>query len=154
MEFQDSFDDEGSKILMILCASPDPKDLHKTISTLEYGARAKCITRAAHASTPPGKMSSKDAGHEMRLKDEEIARLRTKLRLMEAAANEEEIRARSELRMVEEKMLMQQQELLAVKQRLHEVEREKLDLEDESHLAWRVMMKLAVYLQNLGSPLE
>nr|XP_040247421.1 kinesin-like protein KIN-10A [Aegilops tauschii subsp. strangulata] len=151
---------------MILCASPDPKELHKTISTLEYGARAKCITRAAaHASTPSGKMSSKDAGYEvMRSKDEEIARLRTKLRFMEAAATQEEIRVkavvdeetrvlRSELRTMGENMLMQQQELLAVKQRLQEVEREKLDVEDELHLAWRVMMKLAVYVQNLGGPL-
>ncbi|KAF7091923.1 hypothetical protein CFC21_094464 [Triticum aestivum] len=166
MLLRDSFDDEGSKILMILCASPDPKELHKTISTLEYGAREKCITRAAaHASTPSGKMSSKDAGYEvMRSKDEEIARLRTKLRFMEAAATQEEIRVkavvdeearvlRSELRTMGENMLMQQQELLAVKQRLQEVEREKLDVEDELHLAWRVMMKLAVYVQNLGGPL-
>ncbi|XP_048534006.1 kinesin-like protein KIN-10A [Triticum urartu] len=164
MLLRDSFDDEGSKILMILCASPDPKDLHKTISTLEYGARAKCTRAAAHASTPSGKISSKDARYEMRLKDEEIARLRMKVRLMEAAAKEEEIRVkavdeetrvlRSEMRMMEENMLMQHQELLAVKQWLQQVEREKLDVEDESHLAWRVMMKLAVYLQNLGSPLE
>ena len=33
---------------MILCASPDPKDMHKTISTLEYGAKAKCIIRGPH----------------------------------------------------------------------------------------------------------
>ncbi|KAK6929749.1 Kinesin motor domain [Dillenia turbinata] len=45
MLLQDSFEDDKSKILMILCASPDPKELHKTISTLEYGAKAKCIVR-------------------------------------------------------------------------------------------------------------
>lgn len=33
---------------MILCASPDPKEIHKTISTLEYGAKAKCIVRGPH----------------------------------------------------------------------------------------------------------
>ena len=33
---------------MILCASPDPKEMHKTISTLEYGAKAKCIVRGPH----------------------------------------------------------------------------------------------------------
>jgi kinesin family protein 11 len=42
---QDSFEDDRAKILMILCASPDVKDLHKTICTLEYGAKAKCIVR-------------------------------------------------------------------------------------------------------------
>lgn len=42
---QDSFEDDRAKILMILCASPDPRDLHKTICTLEYGAKAKCIVR-------------------------------------------------------------------------------------------------------------
>ncbi|CAI9775997.1 unnamed protein product [Fraxinus pennsylvanica] len=39
MLLQDSFEDDKSKILMILCASPDPKELHKTIATLEYGAK-------------------------------------------------------------------------------------------------------------------
>lgn len=33
---------------MILCASPDPKEIHKTICTLEYGAKAKCIVRGPH----------------------------------------------------------------------------------------------------------
>lgn len=42
---QDSFEDDRAKILMILCASPDVRDLHKTICTLEYGAKAKCIVR-------------------------------------------------------------------------------------------------------------
>ncbi|CAL5376207.1 unnamed protein product [Camellia sinensis] len=45
---RDSFEDDKSKILMILCASPDPKEMHKTISTLEYGAKAKCIVRGPH----------------------------------------------------------------------------------------------------------
>ena len=47
---------------------------------------------------------------------------------------------------------MKQQELLAVKQRLQEVEREKLDMEKESHLAWRwkVFIKLSILLQSLG----
>ncbi|GAA0164692.1 microtubule binding motor protein [Lithospermum erythrorhizon] len=48
MLLQDSFEDDKSKILMILCSSPDPKELHKTISTLEYGSKAKCIVRGPH----------------------------------------------------------------------------------------------------------
>ncbi|GMH19927.1 hypothetical protein Nepgr_021768 [Nepenthes gracilis] len=48
MLLQDSFEDDKSKILMILCASPDPKEMHKTIFTLEYGAKAKCIIRGPH----------------------------------------------------------------------------------------------------------
>ncbi|CAL8165958.1 unnamed protein product [Prunus armeniaca] len=43
MLLQDSFEDDKTKILMVLCASPDPEEIHKTISTLEYGAKAKCI---------------------------------------------------------------------------------------------------------------
>ncbi|XP_072964935.1 kinesin-like protein KIN-10A [Typha angustifolia] len=61
MLLQDSFEDDKSKILMILCASPDPKELHKTISTLEYGAKAKCIVRAAHMSTPREKTVSEES---------------------------------------------------------------------------------------------
>ncbi|CAB4284817.1 unnamed protein product [Prunus armeniaca] len=45
MLLQDSFEDDKTKILMVLCASPDPEEIHKTISTLEYGAKAKCIDR-------------------------------------------------------------------------------------------------------------
>ncbi|KAJ4968434.1 hypothetical protein NE237_015135 [Protea cynaroides] len=51
MLLQDSFEDDKSKILMILCASPDPKEIHKTISTLEYGAKAKCIVRGFNTPT-------------------------------------------------------------------------------------------------------
>lgn len=169
MNFQDSFEDDKSKILMILCASPDPKELHKTVSTLEYGAKAKCIIRAAHAATPRDKMSSEEsstmlnsrivamnqfiynlqkenklrekerneAQSVLRKKEEELAQLRAKLKLIEglgAAAKEEEINSkvmektqslRTELMKMEEKMLRQQQELLALQQRLKEVEREK-----------------------------
>lgn len=169
MNFQDSFEDDKSKILMILCASPDPKELHKTVSTLEYGAKAKCIIRAAHAATPRDKMSSEEsstmlnsrivamnqfiynlqkenklrekerneAQSVLRKKEEELAQLRAKLKLIEgqgAAAKEEEINSkvmektqslRTELMKMEEKMLRQQQELLALQQRLKEVECEK-----------------------------
>lgn len=45
MLLQDSFEDDRAKVLMILCSSPDVRDLHKTICTLEYGAKAKCIVR-------------------------------------------------------------------------------------------------------------
>ncbi|CAA7398902.1 unnamed protein product [Spirodela intermedia] len=61
MLLQDSFEDDKSKILMILCASPDPTEIHKTISTLEYGAKAKCIVRAAHLPTP-SKHGSEESG--------------------------------------------------------------------------------------------
>ncbi|KAK6933896.1 hypothetical protein RJ641_036790 [Dillenia turbinata] len=49
---RDSFEDTKSKILMILCESPDPKELHKPISTLEYDAKAKGIV---HGTQTPVK---------------------------------------------------------------------------------------------------
>ncbi|PKA53738.1 Kinesin-1 [Apostasia shenzhenica] len=61
MLLQDSFEDDKSKILMILCASPDPKEMHKTIATLEYGAKAKCIVRVAHMPTPRDKLNTEDS---------------------------------------------------------------------------------------------
>ncbi|XP_066328808.1 kinesin-like protein KIN-10A [Miscanthus floridulus] len=159
MLLQDSFEDDKSKILMILCASPDPKELHKTVSTLEYGAKAKCIIRAAHAATPRDKMSSEEssamlnsrivamnqfihklqkenklrekerneAQNGLRLKEEELAQLRTKLNLIEGQEMEKTWSLRSELMKMEEAMLKQQQELTALRQRLQEVEREKAD---------------------------
>ncbi|KAJ4899301.1 Uncharacterized protein Rs2_13252 [Raphanus sativus] len=45
---QDSFANDKSNILMILCASSDPKEMYKTLCTLEYGAKAKCIVRGSH----------------------------------------------------------------------------------------------------------
>uniref|UniRef100_A0A0D9VMG9 Kinesin-like protein KIN-10A n=1 Tax=Leersia perrieri TaxID=77586 RepID=A0A0D9VMG9_9ORYZ len=169
MLLQDSFEDDKSKILMILCASPDPKELHKTVSTLEYGAKAKCIIRAAHVGTPRDKMSSEESSTmlnsrivamnqfiynlqkenklrekerneaqcALKKKEEELAQLRLKLKLIEgqgAVAKEDEINSkvmektqvlRSELMKMEEKMLRQQQELLALQQRLKEAEPEK-----------------------------
>ncbi|CAO2040271.1 unnamed protein product [Urochloa humidicola] len=171
MLLQDSFEDDKSKILMILCASPDPKEMHKTVSTLEYGAKAKCIIRAAHAATPRDKMSSEESStmlnsrivamnqfiyqlqkenklrvkernevqNVLRLKEEELTQLKAKLKLMEGkekASKEAEINSkvmektqtlRTELMKMEEAMLRQQEELAALKQRLHEVEREKAD---------------------------
>ncbi|RWW83376.1 hypothetical protein BHE74_00008124 [Ensete ventricosum] len=57
----DSFEDDKSKILMILCASPDPRETHKTVSTLEYGAKAKCIVRVAHMPTPKEKVAADES---------------------------------------------------------------------------------------------
>ncbi|XP_031501853.1 kinesin-like protein KIN-10A [Nymphaea colorata] len=77
MLLQDSFEDDKAKILMILCASPDPKELHRTISTLEYGAKAKCIVRAAHTPPSKDKAFSEDAvlGSRIAAMDEFIAKL-------------------------------------------------------------------------------
>ncbi|KAL2325141.1 hypothetical protein Fmac_024199 [Flemingia macrophylla] len=116
MLLQDSFEDDKSKILMILCASPDPKEIHKTISTLEYGAKAKCIVRSPHTPVKDGESSSKAAMNEfiMKLqmenkqrekerneahkkllkKEEEVAALRAKLEDTvngKGTASEEEI---------------------------------------------------------------
>ncbi|CAI9290517.1 unnamed protein product [Lactuca saligna] len=63
MLLQDSFEDDKSKILMILCASPDPKEIHKTISTLEYGAKAKCIVRGVH--TPIKEKNGQDSSSDV-----------------------------------------------------------------------------------------
>ncbi|KAH9300371.1 hypothetical protein KI387_011954 [Taxus chinensis] len=62
MLLQDSFEDDGAKLLMVLCASPDPRDIHKTVGTLEYGAKAKCIVRLP--SSPPLKVKTKSMGLE------------------------------------------------------------------------------------------
>jgi kinesin family protein 3/17/kinesin family protein 11 len=79
-----------------------------------------------------------DAQTVLRLKEEELTLVRAKLRLIEgqdAAAKEKEINLqgtektkilKSERQMMEEKMLQQQQELHALKQRLRDVGSEKL----------------------------
>ncbi|XP_006356067.1 kinesin-like protein KIF11 [Solanum tuberosum] len=92
MLLQDSFEDDKSKILMILCASPDPKDLHKTISTLEYGAKAKCIVRGPH--TPLKENGAEDSssavilGSRIAAMDQFIYMLQMENKLKEKECNE------------------------------------------------------------------
>ncbi|CAL8990029.1 unnamed protein product [Prunus brigantina] len=92
MLLQDSFEDDKTKILMVLCASPDPKEIHKTISTLEYGAKAKCIVRGPH--TPiKDKIGTEDSsavilGSRIAAMDEFILKLQRENKLKEKERNE------------------------------------------------------------------
>ncbi|KAK4733090.1 hypothetical protein R3W88_007351 [Solanum pinnatisectum] len=92
MLLQDSFEDDKSKILMILCASPDPKELHKTISTLEYGAKAKCIVRGPH--TPLKEKGAEDSssavilGSRIAAMDQFIYKLQMENKLKEKECSE------------------------------------------------------------------
>ncbi|XP_059290541.1 kinesin-like protein KIN-10A [Lycium ferocissimum] len=92
MLLQDSFEDDKSKILMILCASPDPRELHKTISTLEYGAKAKCIVRGPH--TPLKEKGAEDSssavilGSRIAAMDQFICKLQMENKLKEKECHE------------------------------------------------------------------
>ncbi|XP_057546958.1 kinesin-like protein KIN-10A [Amaranthus tricolor] len=92
MLLQDSFEDDKSKILMILCANPDPKEMHKTISTLEYGAKAKCIVRGPH--TPVNdKINGEDSsavimGSRIAAMDQFILKLQTENKQREEECSE------------------------------------------------------------------
>ncbi|GFY82783.1 P-loop containing nucleoside triphosphate hydrolases superfamily protein [Actinidia rufa] len=91
MLLQDSFEDDKSKILMILCTSPDPKEMHKTITTLEYGAKAKCIVRGPHT---PAKNVTEDSssavilGSRITAMDQFIFKLQMENKLREKERNE------------------------------------------------------------------
>ncbi|KAK6161241.1 hypothetical protein DH2020_004622 [Rehmannia glutinosa] len=104
MLLQDSFEDDKSKILMILCASPDPKELHKTIATLEYGAKAKCIVRGPH--TPINEKSTEDSssavilGSRIAALDQFICKLQIENKLKEKECNE----AKKELKKKEQEV--------------------------------------------------
>ncbi|KAL2469680.1 P-loop containing nucleoside triphosphate hydrolase superfamily protein [Abeliophyllum distichum] len=104
MLLQDSFEDDKSKILMILCASPDPKELHKTIATLEYGAKAKCIVRSQH--TPIKEKGSEDSssavilGTRIEAMDQFIYKLQMENKLKE----KEHIEAQKKLNKKEEEI--------------------------------------------------
>lgn len=91
MLLQDSFQDDKSKILMILCASPDPKEMHKTLCTFEYGAKAKCIIRGPHTPdrTAAGNSSSVVIlGSKVAAMDEFISKLQMETKLREKERNE------------------------------------------------------------------
>lgn len=76
---------------MILCASPDQKEMHKTISTLEYGAKAKCIVRGP---VTPVKDAGEDSsstvilGSRIAAMDEFILKLQRENKLREKERNE------------------------------------------------------------------
>ncbi|KAJ4775559.1 Kinesin-related protein 13 [Rhynchospora pubera] len=137
MLLQDSFLDDKSKILMILCASPDPREMHKTISTLEYGAKAKCIVRAAHPATPkPTSQSNAESvtllASQIALMNQHICELqRDKQALLKErdqalkslSLNEDELAVvRFEVKRMEEKVLRQDNEIESLKNRLREFE--------------------------------
>ncbi|KAL0366893.1 UNVERIFIED_CONTAM: Kinesin-like protein KIN-10A [Sesamum radiatum] len=92
MLLQDSFEDDKSKILMVLCASPDPKELHRTIATLEYGAKAKCIVRGPH--TPVKDKGAEDSssavllGSRIAALDQFISKLQIENKLREKERDE------------------------------------------------------------------
>ncbi|CAM8995125.1 unnamed protein product [Rhodiola kirilowii] len=113
MLLQDSFEDDKSKILMILCASPDPKEIYKTISTLEYGAKAKCIVRGPH--TPVNdKLGSEDAsvilGSRLAAMDQFISKLQKENKIKEKERDE----AHKELMKKEEEIVALRTKLKAV----------------------------------------
>ncbi|KAK9020198.1 hypothetical protein V6N11_054688 [Hibiscus sabdariffa] len=86
MLLQDSFEDDQSKILMILCASPDPKEIHKTVCTLEYGAKAKCIIRSSNTLNKDKNEDSSSAvilGSRLAAMDQFIHKLQMEIKLRE-----------------------------------------------------------------------
>eukprot|EP00250_Pteridium_aquilinum_P010251 c19244_g1_i1 orf=424-3636(+) len=115
---QDSFEDDESKILMILCASPDPKDMHKTIGTLEYGCKAKCIV-SLPASPAKDRFNGLDRG------DPSV--LEARVRAMEAHISKLEAENQSKDKEKEEivkELKKKEQDLAASKRALEQMEQE------------------------------
>ncbi|KAG4983698.1 hypothetical protein JHK87_028447 [Glycine soja] len=112
MLLQDSFEDDKSKILMILCASPDPKETHKTISTLEYGAKAKCIVRGPHTPVKDDESSSAVIlGSRIAAMDEFILKLQMETKQREKERNE-----------AHRKLLKKEEEIVALRAKLNMAE--------------------------------
>ncbi|KZV55531.1 P-loop containing nucleoside triphosphate hydrolases superfamily protein [Dorcoceras hygrometricum] len=114
MLLQDSFEDNNSKILMILCASPDAKELHKTIATLEYGAKAKCIVRVPNMlSKEKGADDSSSAvilNSRIAALDQFISKLQVENKLRERECDD----AKNQLRRKEEEVSRLRAKLAAV----------------------------------------
>ncbi|XP_078162069.1 P-loop containing nucleoside triphosphate hydrolases superfamily protein [Carex rostrata] len=137
MLLQDSFLDDKSKILMILCASPDPREMHKTISTLEYGAKAKCIVRAAHPATPkPSSQTNSESinllASQIALMNQHICELQRDKRVLLkerdqalkslSLKDDELASAKFMVKRMEEKVVRQENEIELLKNRLTEFE--------------------------------
>jgi kinesin family member 11 len=129
--------DDKSKILMILCASPDPREMHKTMSTLEYGAKAKCIVRAARPTTPkPSSQTNAESitllASQIALMNQHICELQRDKRnllkerdeaLKSLSLKDDKLAvARFEVRRMEEKVARQDNEIETLQNRLREFE--------------------------------
>lgn len=113
---QASFEDDGARILMILCASPDPKDMYKTLGTLEYGAKAKCILRLP--TTPP-----KDKGTSG-LESELIAKVQFKDACIQKLRQTQEEKDRA-IQEKEQVLLEKEEETRRLRLQIAELERRK-----------------------------
>ncbi|XP_076902043.1 kinesin-like protein KIN-10A [Bidens hawaiensis] len=136
MLLQDSFEDDKSKILMILCASPDPKEIHKTISTLEYGAKAKCIVRGPH--TPiKGEDSSSTGCSRIAAMDQFISKLQMENRIRE----KEKIEAEKQLQKKESEIANLKAKLADAEENMNHVLRRELEkkIEECKKMADRVV---------------
>ncbi|KAL4179788.1 hypothetical protein AMTRI_Chr13g89020 [Amborella trichopoda] len=99
MLLQDSFQDEKSRLLMILCASAEPKNIQKTIATFEYGSKAKSIVRL-----PGSPITQKPGGPG---DQRSVTGLKAKISYMETFISklQEEILSKDEKRMTAEEEL-------------------------------------------------
>ncbi|KAI3716562.1 hypothetical protein L1987_67526 [Smallanthus sonchifolius] len=129
MLLQDSFEDDKSKILMILCASPDPKEMHKTISTLEYGAKAKCIVRGPHSPVKGEDSSSSDVmlGSRIAAMDQFISKLQMENKIREKEKNE-----------AHKHLLKKEEEIACLRARLAEAEEKS---EEEINIKVNAMLR-------------
>lgn len=112
---------------MILCASPDPKELHKTIATLEYGAKAKCIVRGQH--TPIKDKGAEDSssavilGSRIAALDQFICKLQMENKTREKEQNQ----AQKELSKKEEEVSLLKARLALAERRGVEVSEEEIN---------------------------
>ncbi|KAJ0091835.1 hypothetical protein Patl1_25636 [Pistacia atlantica] len=143
MLLQDSFEDDKSKILMILCASPDPKEIHKTVCTLEYGAKAKCIIRGPH--TPiKDKFGTEDSssavilGSRIAAMDQFIYKLQLENKLREKERNE-----------AHEKLLKKEEEVARLREKLQVVEGKEPEVSEQE-----INLKVTERTQDLKRELE
>ncbi|KAG6394883.1 hypothetical protein SASPL_145474 [Salvia splendens] len=125
MLLQDSFEDDKSKILMILCASPEPRELHKTIATLEYGAKAKCIVRGPHTPVKGAEDSSSAVimGSRLAALDQFICKLQIENKTREKERNQ----AQKALARREEEVSLLKRKLALAEQRGVEASEEEIN---------------------------
>lgn len=129
MLLQDSFEDDKSKILMILCASPDSKEMHKTISTLEYGAKAKCIVRGSQ--TPSKDNASCENSSSAVILGSRIAAMDDYINKLQMESNRRE----KERDDAHKELMKKEEEVAALRAKLEIMERRTpLDSEEEINL--------------------
>lgn len=128
---------------MILCASPDPKEIYKTISTLEYGAKAKCIVRGPHTPIKDKDDASIVLASRLAAMDQFITKLQTENKIKDKECEE-----------AHKAIVKKEEEIAALWKKLKTMESKGIESVDEDFINMKVEERTKILKLELEKQIE